>query len=422
MKRTHAIDPDILIEQVVNTAPFLFEDSAQGSNSKTAPELFAPGVSLSPGNFTPAFSYVDILRAAKATPTQELDLHSYFELCLASHFATVGTFVPTDVDLAIRQKLWTGIHHEKSFLPFWQSVQTFHQWDERLVSKRVIWTQSGRKLSGHQGEWFSVAMGAYGCALKVAHEFIPEVREAIEEEFKNQEAALIELKNEWAEKPSAQSLKNFLGGVAAVAHNLGDLDRMFEAWEISETDVLKRRVFRAGHEDARHPKPIFLLAGKVYQAMLAHENHRHFALRDPKPLRISSRFLLPFGPFMDEWGVGLVKEGLEKELLSEGDLRDIVEALVLGWKKLNSNSIFTSQGYARALYGIACALGGISADGKISPPDVKLGFRRLENLVPPIIKKELTESGLRTLFQSSRSEFERKWMSRLRAELAPASE
>ncbi|MBC7398185.1 MAG: hypothetical protein H7333_12155, partial [Bdellovibrionales bacterium] len=198
MKKTHAIDPDILIELVVNTAPFLFEGEGSdlGSTAASAPGLFGPGVNLVPGDFPAQFSYVDILREARSTPTRDLELHPYFELCLASHFATVGTFVPTDVDVAIRHKLWTGVHNEKTYLPFWDSVQAFKKWDETLVSKRVVWTKSGRKLSGHQGEWFSVVMGAYGSALKVAHDFIPEVREAIEAEFKNQEAALIELKDD----------------------------------------------------------------------------------------------------------------------------------------------------------------------------------------------------------------------------------
>ena len=38
----------------------------------------------------------------------EEQLQSYFALCLACHHATVGTFVPTDVDTKIRGILWAN--------------------------------------------------------------------------------------------------------------------------------------------------------------------------------------------------------------------------------------------------------------------------------------------------------------------------
>jgi len=334
------------------------------------------------------------------------DLWDYFQLCLASHFATVGTFVPTDVDLSIRQKLWSHVHQEQAFDPMWKAVQDFHGWDESPVSRRWVTVSgfgsgSGKKLSGHQGEWFSIAMGAYGCALKVAPERLAEIREAIETQVREHEVALTELRDELLSEPDAEKTKRYLAGVAAVAHNLGDLDRMFEAWKIADTDVLKRRVFRSGHEDARQCRSIFLEAGQVYQALLATENHRHFALREPKGLRKASEFLLDFGPFLDEWGGRLVK-GFEAGVLTELDLREIIEALVLGWKKLNAKSIYASQGYARALYGIGSGLGGASGFAK--------GRDELENLVPPVIRKELKEGGLRTLFTVSRSQFEQQWM------------
>ena len=174
---------------------------------------------------------------------------------------------------------------------------------------------------------------------------------------------------------------------------------MFDAWEIEDTDVLKRRVYRSGHEDAKNPRPAFMKAGEIYQAMLASENHRHFALREPKGLRKSSKFLLNYAPFFDDWGTLIVQEGVNGGILSEGDFRDVVEALVVGWKKLNPKSIYTSQGYARALSGIMKAL--------------PRGREDLENLVPPVIRKELREGGLRTLTGVSRSQFENQWVRKL---------
>ena len=382
------IDAKTLVDLVRNTAPYLFDE-------------YREKVAL------PQFRYVEILNQAaiEATTVEwTTEFPEFYQLCLSAHFATVGTFVPTDVDVAIRQKLWKGVHHEKRFVPLWNQVQEFAGWDESLVSKRVVMTPSGKKLSGHQGEWFSIAMGAYGTALKVAPDFIPEIRGQIESVVKNHEAALIELQDAFSASPTIVTARAYFDGVASVAHNLGDLDRMIDAWEIEDTDVLKRRVYRSGHEDAKNPRPAFLKAGEVYQAMLASENHRHFALREPKGLRRSPKFLLNYGPFFDDWGTLIVETGVNTGILSEGDFREVVEALVVGWKKLNPKSIYVSQGYARALCGIMKAL--------------PRGREDLENLVPPVIRKELREGGLRTLTGVSRSQFESQWVRKLSQLLA----
>ena len=138
--------------------------------------------------------------------------------------------------------------------------------------------------------------------------------------------------------------------------------------------------------------------------MLATENHRHFALRDPKGLRISNRFLLNYGPFLDEWGIRLVKEGLDEKVFDDGSFREIVEGLVSGWARLNARSIYASQGYARALYGVISAL--------------PKGRTDLESYLSPTGKKTLLESGLRTLFALNRNQFENQWMRKLLTELS----
>ena len=46
----------------------------------------------------------------------------------------------------------------------------------------------------------------------------------------------------------------------------------------------------------------------------------------------------------------------------------------------------------------------------------------LVNLLPPVLKKELNEGGLRTLMNVSQSEFEKKWMVRLKTELTRKDE
>ena len=366
-----------LYELVKNTSPFLFAKTPDASTR-----------------------FISIL----SNPDSVKDAFGYFEYCVAAHFGTVGTFVPTDVDLAIRLKLWQKISTPEEFQPMWNLVQEFDRWDETLVSKRRVYSPSGIKVSGHLGEWFSIAMGAYGIAVKKIHGFVPEIRASIEAKVKDHETALRELRKQFQSEPNIVHARQYLDAIAAVAHNLGDLDRMFDAWEIGEMDVLKRRVYRCGHEDARNPRAELLLAGSIYKEMLASENHRHFPLRDPKGIRKSERFLLNFGPFLDDWGVGIVSSSTVlaqggDAILNEGDLREVAEALISGWKRLNPKTIYTCQGYARALCGMMTAF-----------PNKREGF---EALLSPKVKKEMNESGLRTLMGVTRVQFEKQWVAKL---------
>src|SRR5437660_401327 len=77
-----AISPGNLLELVRNTAPFLFSGEAPSAASKR---------------------FVRVLRDYDG---RSLSQSEYYELCLCAHWATAGTFVPTDVDNAIRWKLW----------------------------------------------------------------------------------------------------------------------------------------------------------------------------------------------------------------------------------------------------------------------------------------------------------------------------
>jgi hypothetical protein len=407
--KNHGVNAETLVSLVENTAPFLFEPSFLTTALTRYAEVLRK-----------AKIQVETERKSKIPSGIDSDLWSYFELAISAHFATVGTFVPTDVDLAIRQKLWATVKDHDTLEPMWDLIQEFKLWDESPVSRRTVWVSSGgdlKKLSGLQGEWFTIAMAAYGTALKVAPEFVPEIRNAVEDLVKEHEVLLTQLRAGFAADPTIENTRAYLDGVAAVAHNLGDLDRMFDLWEIGELDVLKRRVYRSGHANARTPRAVFVEAGKVYQELLANENHRHFALREPKGIRHSSNFLLTYGPFLDDWGKRIVKEGYFAGSLGEGDLRDVVEALVHGWKRLNTKSLYHSQGYARALCGIAAALG--EKTGAVgATQQFTRGRVELENLLPPAVRKELTQGGLKTLMNVTRTQFENQWIRKLETVLA----
>ena len=99
------IDPELLISQVKNTMPYLF-DAEIGD--------------MLVNQFTPAAIVRETerkLRKSETQRTQEvlgmsgvlgtrLTHFEYFRLCMASHYLTCGTPVPTDVDNQIRHKLW----------------------------------------------------------------------------------------------------------------------------------------------------------------------------------------------------------------------------------------------------------------------------------------------------------------------------
>src|SRR5687768_11650712 len=81
------IAPTLLLEQVKNTAPWAFAHD-------------------------PVLPAVEILRQAPETEQRwrkGQDAEGYLVCLLAAHFTTVATFVPTDVDVRIRQHAWAGL-------------------------------------------------------------------------------------------------------------------------------------------------------------------------------------------------------------------------------------------------------------------------------------------------------------------------
>src|SRR5438046_1692542 len=71
-------------------------------------------------------------------------------LRLAAHYATVATFVPTDVDAHIRHHHWMAIDDAGVFAAARACSDEAAARDPTLVSARVT-----EGVSGHDGEWFS---------------------------------------------------------------------------------------------------------------------------------------------------------------------------------------------------------------------------------------------------------------------------
>jgi hypothetical protein len=348
------IDPEILLSHVKNTAPFIFTQSS------------------------PSTPYLDFVRNSK---TQKLSHFEYFQLCLSSHYSTVATFVPTDVDNQIRKNLWDQPLANEITDAMAELVLDSLNWDFRPVTARY---QEGKNsyTSGHQGEWFSVAVGAYACQKNRNPASAELLLQAILEETKTQ-AKIFE---HWKKEKNGLAL---LRTCTILAHNLGDLDRVIDQWNLPEEDSLRTAVYKLGHEEKSTFGSLqknLLEAGTLNKAFMASENHRHYPLRKPKSLRRSWDQMLPIGPFFDDWGskIGshLIMEPEEKA--------EVAEALLEGFQRLSSPKV-PLFGYARALKGL------------------QEGFPRLNDYLPSKSIKLLQKGLVPEIQRSSKITFESQW-------------
>jgi hypothetical protein len=136
---------------------------------------------------------------------------------------------------------------------------------------------------------------------------------------------------------------NFLRSTALMAHNFGDLDRVIDQWQMSSEDPFYQRIYKLGHVLNPSYSPILVYSGQVNKAFLALENHRHMSMRQPRCLRKSKDFLIPVGPFMDQWGTAL---GSSPKLSLE-EKGEIIAALFEGYSRQDH-----AYGYIRAYKGI----------------------------------------------------------------------
>ncbi|MFA6236317.1 MAG: hypothetical protein WC635_03230 [Bacteriovorax sp.] len=363
----NGIAPNILLINVENTAPFLFK----GELDTTGPKK--------------AFLAKLLFYKKNLNLLKNIDLTEYFHICLSAHWATAGTFVPTDVDNQIREGLWkhgeVGRHLEKMArltIDSWT-------WDYTQVTNRKSFNPTKNQvMSTHEGTWLSVAIGAY-CALtkNKRTELASEVADVILAEVEKEENLLLELREK-------RDHINFLRSSALMAHNFGDLDRVIDQWQMSDEDPFKRRIYKLGHRLNESYSPILYFTGLVNKEFLSVENHRHMSLRQPKCLRNSYRYLVPVGPFMDDWGAIL---GSEKEL-SMPNKAEIIAALYEGYNRQNQ-----AYGYIRAFRGLINSL-----------PE---GLLSMEEYLPFDLMLEIKKSQFFESTQIPKEEFEQKMCERL---------
>ncbi len=318
------IAPNLLLKDVEVTAPFLFkgELNLDGKDRAYLAKLVF---------------YKKNLNALKY-----INLTEYFYICMAAHWSTAGTFVPTNVDNQIREGLWkhreTGAHIDR------MARITIDSWAwnyEQVTNRKSYNPENGQVMSTHEGTWLSVAIGAYNALVKNKRpELADEMATVILMEIEKEEKLLTELREK-------RDHINFLRSTALMAHNFGDLDRVIDQWQMADDDPFRKKIYKLGHEPNVHYSPVLAYSGQVNKAFLSVENHRHMSLRQPKCLRKSHRFLIPVGPFMDEWGktIGSAKD------LSLPEKGEIIAALFEGFKRQDQ-----AYGYARAYRGMTQAL------------------------------------------------------------------
>lgn len=318
------IAPNILLKHIESTAPFLFKGQLETAGKER--------------NFLAKL----IFYKKNLNLLKNIDLSEYFHICMSAHWCTAGTFVPTDVDNQIREGLWkheqVGKHLEKMAritIDSWT-------WDYTQVTNRKSFNPlRNQVMSTHEGTWLSVAIGAY-CALvrNKRLELAAEVADVILAEIEKEESLLLELREK-------RDHINFLRSTALMAHNFGDLDRVIDQWQMSDEDPFKKRIYKLGHKLNENYSPVLYYAGLVNKEFLSVENHRHMSLRQPKCLRLSPDFLVPVGPFMDDWGAKLGSSSA----LTLADKAEIVCALYEGYTRQDQ-----AFGYVRAYRGLINAL------------------------------------------------------------------
>ncbi len=357
------ISAPLLLSQVKNTASFALAEAPP-----------------------PAARYLEVLIARQARLEEALEPYEYYELCLSAHWATAGTYVPTDVDSAIRVKLWQDGTADDVMVRMAELVVSALKWDYAPVTARLARAPSGAVLSTHEGTWFSVAVGAYSAMKGRSKSRAALVLEAMAAEAAREARILDEL--------ARTSPLELLKASALVAHNLGDLDRVIDEWQLPHDDALRRALYKAGRPGCRAYHPLFELIGELNTRFMAPENHRHFPLREPRCLRRRREFLLPVGPFFDEWGASLAR--LRDSGLTGEEAGGVVRALIDGWHRLKGQPV----GYTRALAGMLETFPG--------------GMEELRRFIPARDVRLLKAGPLKALCAVPKASFEAQWANHVR--------
>jgi hypothetical protein len=378
------IGPGNLLSLVRNTAPFIFEPGFAPANPKSKIE-------------NPKWKWFDILNNAESLePTSNPNTEQrerYFAICLACHHATVATFIPTDVDSKIRGHLWQQREDPLALRRMFELVVEALTWDISKISRRATERSGVGPVSGHNGEMLGVLAGALGAFLKTGDaEYAEKAATAIDNEL-NREAhefryVMDKVRTHGRDAHATVIELDLLRLSSSLTHNVGDLDQGISFW--SNRDIYapsRKRFHRLAHENTEPYGGTFQLAARLYKQIMSAEGHRHYPLREVKALRSSADFLLPLGPFFDDWGALI---GSHPKLNTD-DRAQTLAALLSGCKKIPNQ-----VGYFRAISGMVEAIGGnLEPIVKRMPASLRNEMKSAEIRKHIALRKVSFESGMR---------------------------
>ena len=381
------IGPLRLVDQVRTTAPWLFDGHAAcPADPASVGERLWQHAEHPLGWFAILRQHRLVVAAESPTIEQWTD---YFALCVACHFASCATWVPTDVDTKIRSHLWFMARPEAERDAMLRVALATLRWELRPVSTRHIPTAAG-DISGHGGECLSVLLGGMLGMLKAGDAERARILH---------EAALAELQRE------AEGFVSVLGTrgreldvlklAAALTHNAGDVDQGLSAELGKKLGANERPLYaRLAHGGDERFGGAFARAAKIYKALMAAEGHRNYPLREIRPLRRDPKLLFPIAPFLDDWGALLARH----EGFNDADRAEVVGGLLLAPRRVTGQ-----VGYYRALAGL-----GATLDGGLDAPAIT-------NRLGSAAKKALKDAELRKLIAVPQHSFESSMKKKLLA-------
>lgn len=301
--------------------------------------LNGPVLSLLPNTDTP-------------TEAQRID---YFALCMAAHFSTVATYVPTDVDSKIRGHCWhdpSDIVLEKQF----EILKEALLWNVDSVSKRTLKihpVDPVYPISGHNGEFLGCLVGAWGAFLRKGNQqFANEAEDLINKELEREANAFKYMRST---KPGVIADTVLLKLAAIMTHNVGDVDQGYSYWDNEGKGFEEQfqKYSRLAHERNDRYGGEYARAKLVYKELLAAEGHRNYPLREAKALRSIPDLMLPIGPWLESWGRTIAVH----PAISIEDRITIIRQLIRGCDSTSRAWCVPNQiGYYRALHGVASAI------------------------------------------------------------------
>lgn len=303
--------------------------------------------------------YADI--PATHTPSEEQKLN-YFAICLSSMFASLTSYAPVDVNMAIKTHCWYDGNPDIIDYQY-KIVQGASEWDAEAVSKGCVWVKhidEHRPISVHDGALMAVRIGALGAYCRQQRwDVVDTIWRSITKELRREASAfayLHSLRSHAATDTTVLKLAEILTKNAqAIDDALSHFDIDIEDDSEGAAEAWRRTVFSLRQLAQMEPRRFngqFVKAGKVCDRVLVSGNvEAARRLKEVRGLRNTFDLQLPSGPWLESWG----RTVSVHPALSEDEKTEVAKQLL---------SVYDSQTFthghvacARALYGMLTVTG-----------------------------------------------------------------